>query len=294
MGDAMRAKANGIEIEFESSGDVAHPAVLLISGLGAQLVRWPRPLIEGLVEGGFRVIRFDNRDCGMSTSIDDGGAPALDAIVSGRQAPPYRLDDMALDAIGLMDWLGVEQAHIIGTSMGGMIGQLMAADYPSRVLSLTCIMSTTGHADLSPSDPQLFEKLTRPRPDPSENFSDYLDYEVWRSGLIASPGFPTAAEEYRDRAQLEFERGFNPDGATRQMAAIFSSPDRRQKLSAVAVPTLAFHGLDDPLIPPDGGEDIARSVPAARLVLVPGLGHEIPDRVVPRFLGAFLDLVGQR
>lgn len=290
----MRAKANGIDIEFESSGDEGHPAVLLISGLGAQLVRWPKALIDGLVDRGFRVIRFDNRDCGKSTSIDSGGAPPLDAIVSGEQAPPYRLDDMALDAIGLLDWLGVERAHVIGTSMGGMIGQLIAADHPQRILSLTCVMSTTGHADLSPSDPQIFEKLTRPRPEPSESLSDYLDYEVWRSGLIASPGFPTGADQYRDRALLEFERGYNPDGATRQMAAIFSSPDRREKLASVAVPTLVFHGLDDPLIPPDGGEDIARSVPGARLVLVPGLGHELPDQVAPRLCSEFLGLAGTR
>lgn len=290
----MRAKANGIEIEFESHGDEQAPVVLLIMGLGAQLVRWPQSLVDGLVALGFRVIRFDNRDSGKSTSIVEGGVPLLDAIISGEQAPPYSLDDMVLDTLGLMDWLEIDKAHIIGASMGGMVGQLLASDHPHRVLSLTSIMSTTGNPELSPPDPQIFEKLNRPRPDPLKDLSQYLDYEVWRAGLIASPGFPMEATKVRACAQREFERGYNPDGVARQMAAIFSSDERRAKLALIKVPTLVVHGMEDPLIPPDAAEDTARSIPGARLMLVPGLAHDLPDQVMPSLCAAFETLVRAR
>ena len=287
----MRAKTNGIEIEFDCHGEEGAPAIVLIMGLGAQLVRWPQSLVDGLVALGFRVIRFDNRDCGKSTSMVDGGVPILDAVISGAQTAPYSLDDMALDTLGLMDWLGIEQAHIVGTSMGAMVGQLIAADHPERVLSLTSIMSTTGNPDLSPPDPDVFEKLTRPRPDPRDDLSKYLDYEVWRAGLIASPGYPTDPGKIRDNVRLEYERGYNPDGVARQMAAIFSSEERRDKLATICVPTLVFHGMEDPLIPPDAGEDTAANIPGARLMLVPGLAHDLPEQLMPLFCSAFGELV---
>lgn len=288
----MRAQANGIEIEFETRGDERCPAVLLIMGLGAQLVRWPESLVQGLVEIGLRVVRFDNRDCGMSSAFPDGGVPKLEAIIDGSEQPPYTLDDMARDAIGLMDWLEIEKAHIVGTSMGGMIGQLLASDFPDRVLSLTSIMSTTGNPDLSPSNPDIFEKLTQPRPDPLQDLPAYLDHEVWRASLISSPAYPSSPSNARACALLEYERGYNPDGAARQMAAIFSHQDRRVKLRSIRAPTLIVHGLEDPLIPPDGGEDCANTIPDSRLILIPGMAHDLPDDLMPVVSAAIGDIAG--
>jgi pimeloyl-ACP methyl ester carboxylesterase len=286
----MRAQANGIELEYEALGPENLPPVVLIMGLGAQMVRWPDSLIEELLSSGFRVIRFDNRDCGMSTSMEAGGIPELAKILSQEQKPPYTLREMALDVVGLLDWLGIRRAHIVGTSMGGMIAQVVACEHPDRVLSLTSIMASTGNSEVSPPDPGIFEQLTKPRPDPSLDVEAYVDSECRREMLIASPAFPPDQSRLRARILLELQRGFNPNGVARQMAAVWSSGDRRPELIRINVPTLIYHGLNDPLIPPDSGEDTAKSIPNARLMLVAGMAHDLPDERMPGLCSAILAL----
>jgi len=286
----MRAQANGIELEYEVLGTDNSPPVVLIMGLGAQMVRWPDSLIEELLSSGFRVIRFDNRDCGLSTSIEDGGIPELTTIQSQEQKPPYTLSDMALDVVELLDWLGIRQAHIVGTSMGGMIAQVLACEHPDRVLSLTSIMASTGNPEVSPPDPAIFEQLTKPRPDPSLDVEAFVESECRREMLIASPAFPPDQSRLRARILLELQRGFNPNGVTRQMAAVWSSGDRRPELIRINVPTLVYHGLNDPLIPPDSGEDTAKSITNVRLTLVAGMAHDLPDELMPGLCSAILEL----
>lgn len=286
----MRAQANGIELEYETFGTESSPPLVLIMGLGAQMVRWPDSLIEGLVGSGFRVIRFDNRDCGMSTLIEAGGIPELAKILSQEQKPPYTLSDMALDVVGLLDWLQIRRAHIVGTSMGGMIAQVLACEHPDRVLSLTSIMASTGNPEVNPPDPVIFEQLTKPRPDPSLNVEAFVESECRREMLIASPAFPPDQSRLRARILLELQRGFNPSGVARQMAAVWSSGDRRPELIRINVPTLVYHGLNDPLIPPDSGEDTAKSIPNARLTLVAGMAHDLPDELMPGLCSAMQEL----
>ena len=290
-----QAPSNGITLEYESHGpEIAEP-ILLIMGLGAQMTRWPAPLYEKLVARGHRVIRFDNRDVGLSTKLESAGAVDMAALLvalqAGRQpAVPYLLADMAADAVGLLDHLGVERAHIVGASMGGMIAQLVAADYPRRTLSLTSIMSSTGNPALPRATPEAMAVISGRPPDPRADMEGFLDHSVKSSLTIGSPGFPFPDGALRARVRADYQRSYYPAGFQRQYAAIVASGDRRAKLRGVTAPTVVLHGREDPLVPLAGGEDTAAHIPGAELRVVPGMGHDVPpglyDTVVEAIMAA--------
>ena len=281
--------ANGIEIEYDEFGAKDAPAVLMIMGLGAQLVRWPMALVDALVERGYRVIRYDNRDVGLSTKCDSAGTPnfALMAVSHILRRPiraPYTLTDMAADAAGLLDALGIERAHIVGASMGGMIAQLFAAHWPERTLSLTSIMSTTGNPALRGASLQAMGILLRR---PRGNDLEAIVAHGVKAAKVVGGSFPEddllMAERYRD----EIVRNHHPSGFVRQMAAILADGDRRTRLRAIAAPTVVVHGAVDPLVPAEGGRDTAAAIPGARLVEIPGMGHTLPPEVIPTVIAAF-------
>ncbi len=280
-------RSNGITLEFESLGDPAAPAVLLIMGLGMQMVAWPDPFCERLVKHGFRVIRFDNRDIGLSQKFDELGVPritraVLRALLGLRVRAPYDLDDMARDTVGLLDALGIRAAHVVGASMGGMIAQLVAAHYPERVLSLTSIMSTTGARHLRQPSMRTRRELLRRPEDPTSVDSIIDNYEhLYR--VIASPGYPTPREELRARIRLGVERSYHPQGFLRQLGAILASGDRSAVLGRITCPTLVIHGKADPLVPYEGGVDTAYRIRDSRLVLLDGFGHDLPPQLHDRF-----------
>ncbi|WP_324598395.1 alpha/beta hydrolase, partial [Accumulibacter sp.] len=285
-------RANGIEICYQSLGDPGAPAILLIMGLGMQLVAWPDAFCIGLVERGFRVVRFDNRDAGHSTRIDWRQRPAvLLAVVRGvlglAVPSPYRLSDMADDAVGLLDALEIEAAHVVGASMGGMIAQTMAARHAQRVLSLTSIMSSSGNWRVAFGKPAaLRELLRRPaRPDDPDSRLEQL-VRVFR--VIGSPGFPADEGELRRQLERGIRRAYYPAGQLQQLLAIIAAGDRRQELARIRVRTLVIHGADDPLLPVAAGRDTARHIAGARLQIVPGMGHDLPPAVQALLLEAIV------
>lgn len=269
--------ANGLTLDYDSIGD-GEP-ILLIAGLGVPMIRWAVPFCELLAVQGFRVIRFDNRDVGLSTHLH--GAPVPDfaalaeAVARGeRPAVAYTLDDMAVDTVGLLDALGIDRAHLVGRSMGGMIAQLVAATHPHRVLSLAAIMSSTGNPALPQAAPQVMAALARPAPDPAADEAGFLDHSVAFARLIASPPFDEAV--HRAQALAEARRAYDPAGFARQIAAIAATGDLRPRLAGITAPTLVVHGADDPLVPPAAGRDIAATVPGAELTIIDGMGHDLP------------------
>ena len=286
----MKIQANGIEIEYESYGADDAPPVLLIMGLGGQLTLWPMPLIEGLVERGYRAIRYDNRDIGLSQKFDSAGMPDLMKVAATMFAGlkpniPYTLDDMAADAAGLLDALDIPAAHIIGASMGGMIAQLFAAAYPKRTLSLTSIMSTTGNPAVPrSSDAATAVLMSRPA---GTDLDAILDHGVRSAKVIGSPGYPADEVALRARIKRDYERSHQPAGIARQMAAIYAGGDRRTAIATISAPTMVIHGVDDPLVPVEGGRDTAASIPGAKLREIPGMGHDLPLPLVPVILDAF-------
>lgn len=291
-----QATANGITLEYESFGpDDAEP-VLLIMGLGAQLTLWPFELCEGLVARGFRVIRYDNRDVGLSTKFHAAGVPHLPAVIgaimSGQDPQvPYKLEDMAADAVGLLDALDIARAHVVGASMGGMIAQLVAADYPSRTLSLTSIMSSTGNPSLPPATPEAIGVLmSRPQ---GADLDALIDFGVRAARVIGSPNYPAEETVLRARVRRDVERSNYPAGFARQMAAIYASGDRRAKLAQIIAPTVVVHGSADPLVPIDGGRDTAANIGGAELVEIDGMGHDLPLALVGRIADA-VTAVAQR
>ena len=276
--------ANGITLEYEAYGDPANPPMLLIMGLGAQLTLWPIELVEALVARGYYVIRHDNRDIGLSQKFDSAGLPDMLAIgmamMAGKPPPvAYTLADMAADAVGLLDALGIAKAHIVGASMGGMIAQHVAASYPSRVLSLTSIMSTTGNRALPAATPEAMAALTT-RAEPGAAFEAVLPIGLHVARTIGSPAYPADAARLRERIERDFARSFYPVGAARQFAAIMADGDRRELLKSVTAPTLVIHGEADPLVPVEGGKDTAASIAGAKLNLIPGMGHDLPVELV--------------
>jgi len=275
----------GIEIFYEDHGDPAHEVILLIMGLGAQLTLWPDELVEALVGEGFRVIRYDNRDIGLSQKIEGARAPSLPVQVLRKKIGfparvPYTLADMARDGIGVMDALGIARAHAVGASMGGMIAQLMAVHHPERLLSLTSIMSTTGNPKLPPAEKNAMGALIAPLEGMDEDTLVEHGLNIVRN--IGSPGFVPDPEEQRAKVLRNVRRSVYPAGPQRQLAAIIDDGDRRARLAKVRVPTLVLHGEDDPLIKLPAAEDTAATIPGARLVTIPGWGHDIPAPLVPR------------
>ena len=281
------ARANGINLAYEEFGEVDHPAILLIMGLGTQMIAWPEDFCRGLAERGYRVIRFDNRDSGMSQKMNRAPVPNLlkMAAFSRLKLPlnvPYKLHDMADDALGLLDALEIENAHFVGVSMGGMIAQLVAGHFPSRVSSLTSIMSTSGHRDLPGADPQVsLQMIRRPR---TINAEAQIDYSMRTYRLIGSPAYPPSDEELRTKLRTSFKRCYYPAGYKRQMAAIAASGDRVDLLKKIKTPTLVIHGKADRLVPVEGGIDTARHIKGARLELIDGMGHDLPKALLPRFV----------
>jgi proline iminopeptidase len=282
-----------LHIEYESLGDPSHPAIVLIMGLGMQLMAWPDDFCQALVARGYRVIRFDNRDCGLS-----GRAPGkkranllLAMAASALGLPvrtPYTLEDMAADTVGLMDMLGIARAHIVGASMGGMIAQVLAAKFPQRVLSLTSIMSSSGNRKVSkPSKPARKVLLSRPA-DPRDPDS-VIEYMVEMFGVIGSPGYPSTREELRDRIGHSVRRAYEPAGTARQLLAIIASGDRRKLLRTITAPTLVIHGAADPLVPVEAGRDTAQHIPGASLLVIEGMGHDFPAALMPRLAQAIAD-----
>ncbi len=282
-----------LHIEYESLGDPQHPAIVLIMGLGMQLMAWPDTFCQQLVARGYRVLRFDNRDCGLS-----GRAPGkkranllLAMAASALGLPvrtPYTLEDMAGDAIGLMDRLGIERAHIVGASMGGMIAQVLAAKFPQRVLSLTSIMSSSGYRKVSkPTKPARKVLLSRPT-DPKDPES-VIAYMVEMFGVIGSPAYPSSKEELRSRIGRSVRRAYEPAGTARQLLAIIASGDRRKLLHTIAAPTLVIHGAEDPLVPLAAGRDTAQNIPGASLLVIEGMGHDFPEGLMPRLAQAIAD-----
>lgn len=282
--------ANGIQIEYETFGDPAHPPLLLVMGLGAQLTLWPIELVEALVSRGYHVIRYDNRDIGLSTKFTEYGVPnlrrvALKRLFGLRPKLPYRLTDMADDAVGLLDGLGIDKAHVVGASMGGMIAQLVAATYPERTLSLTSIMSTTGNRRVPPARPEAFKALTTPPP-ANATLEQMIPHVIGIARAIGSPAYPAPEERLVERITRDFKRSFHPTGAGRQLAAIIDDGDRRARLRKVTAPALVIHGVDDPLVRIEGGRDTAASIPGARLHEIPGMGHNLPLELVDEVAGA--------
>ena len=273
-----RTTANGLELTYERYGDPASPVLLCIHGLGAQMTDWRPGTFEGFVDQGYQVVCFDNRDVGESTWLDDAGEPDLLALLGDPTVPvPYLVSDMAADAAGLLDALGIERAHVLGVSMGGMIAQQFAIDFPERTITLTSIMSTPSTA-VGPPTPEASAALLVPVPEGREAV---IEQSLAGSRVIASPGFPFDEVGMRERAGLHYDRGHHPVGTMRQLAAILASPDRRPGLAGVTVPTLVVHGAADPLVTLPGGEATAAAVPGAELWVVEGMGHDIPEAVMP-------------
>jgi pimeloyl-ACP methyl ester carboxylesterase len=271
-----RAHANGIELEYDQHGHPADPPMLLIMGLSAQMTTWRDPFVKELAARGFRVIRFDNRDIGLSTWFDQAGVPDLaQALQTGDVPPPaYTLDDMADDAAGLLDALGIGAAHIVGASMGGMIAQTFAIRYRTRTLSLCSIMSTTGDPAVGQPDPSVLGALFLSEPPSTPEEAE--EAALVGSRLIGSPGYPADEAEVRANGRAAFERSNHPAGVPRQTLAVLHQPDRTADLAALDVPTLVIHGDADPLVAPSGGIATAGAVPGAELWMQPGVGHDLP------------------
>jgi pimeloyl-ACP methyl ester carboxylesterase len=292
-----QVRANGIDIEYESFGRASDPLILLIMGFAAQLIFWPDPLCEGLAAKGFRVVRFDNRDIGKSTHFAGQSAPdprALLAEVTAGRRPdvPYTLDDMADDALGLMDALGTKRAHVVGASMGGMIAQLVAINHPDRAKSLISIMSTTGRRDLPAGNSQTLSVLFRPPS--SDSRDDLIEASLLVQRALSSPGFPVSEAEMNARAERRTDRApFDLAGLARQSAALIVAPPRNALLRQVRCPALVLHGADDPVIPAAAARDTAESIPGAKLVIVPGMGHDLPAALVPVCLKHIGDFVAK-
>ncbi|MCO8269777.1 alpha/beta fold hydrolase [Actinoplanes sp. TRM 88003] len=280
-------RANGIDLRYETTGDPARPPLLLIMGLGAQLIDWPERFVVALAQQGFHVITFDNRDAGLSTAFDDLPAPDLAAIFGGDPATvPYLLSDMAADAAGLIKELGLEPVHVVGVSMGGMIAQQLTIDHPDLVASLCSIMSMTGDRTVGHATPEAAAALMRP---PATTRDEIIAGSIASSRVIGSPGYPAPEAEIRRRATAKYERSFRPAGGQRQYAAIVASPDRTAALRQVKTPTLVIHGEDDPLINVSGGRATAAAVPEARLVTIPGMGHDMPEPLWAGIIEAIVD-----
>lgn len=279
-----------IRLEYERFGRESAPVILLIMGLGAHMQRWNVEICDGLVARGFCVIRFDNRDAGLSSRLDAAGVPPLGEVMSAAlqgkvPAIPYTLCDMAADTLGLMDALGIAAAHVVGISMGGAIAQIHAAQHPSRVRSLNLLMTSSGSPTLPGPTPAAAASLFAPLPRDRSRESIVAD-GMRRYFAVASPAYPSAPAWVQAMLEAEYDRGFHPSGVARQLAAIIAGGDRRPLLAQIRVPTRVLHGAEDPLIPPACGEDIARHVPGAVLELIEGMGHDLPLALTGRLVDA--------
>lgn len=265
-----KARNGAVELEYETFGDGQAETILLVNGLGSQMTRWPEAFCARLVERGYRAIRYDNRDTGLSSW----------------PAEAYTLADMARDGMAVLDAVGVARVHIAGVSMGGMIVQRMAIDHPGRVLSMTSIMSATGAPGTLSSTPEAMAVLNDPPPDPKADFAAFLDNAVKNAVTIGSPGYPWPEGALRARAEAEYRRAFNPPGVARQRGAIMADGDRTAALASLKIPVVVLHGEDDPLVQPVGGRATAQAIPGAELRMIPGMGHDLPPALYDLFVDA--------
>jgi len=278
-----RVQTNGLELAYESIGDPDDPPLLLVMGLGMQLIHWDTELCEQFAERGFRVIRFDNRDIGLSTKIDAPVPPIMRGMAGMRIKAPYLLDDMADDTFGLLDGLGIESAHVVGVSMGGMIAQTMAIRRPERVRSLTSMLSTTGDRWKGLPKMRVWSIVLRRDPHDREEFIAFFERMFRR---IGSPGYPSDRARVREVAAATYDRSHYPAGTARQLGAILASGDRTTRLRELHVPATVIHGTDDPLVPFRAGVATARGIPDAEFVAIPGMGHDMPRQVWPKIVNA--------
>jgi pimeloyl-ACP methyl ester carboxylesterase len=281
------APVNGIEIAYQEVGDPAAEPLLLVMGLGTQMLAWDEEFCALLAERGFRVVRFDNRDIGHSTMLESAGVPnRFDLFVGRRETAAYRLSDMATDTIGLMDHLGIESAHVVGASMGGMIGQTLAIERPDRIRSLVSIMSTTGSRRVGTPTLKAFGALLAKAPSGRDA---YIERIVKTFKLIGSPAYPMDEPRFRELGGRMYDRSHNPKGVLRQMHAISASGDRTSALRKLQLPVTVIHGTRDPLVRPSGGRATARAIPGARLRIVEGMGHDLPRALWPLFATEIID-----
>jgi pimeloyl-ACP methyl ester carboxylesterase len=284
FGDERMAPANGIELAYQEMGDPSGEQLLLVMGLATQMIAWDEAFCLLLADRGFRVVRFDNRDIGRSTKIESAGMPSRVDMMSGRRASaPYLLRDMARDTIGLIDHLGIDSAHLVGASMGGMIAQTTSIEHPERVRSMVSIMSTTGSRWTGMPSFKAFGVLLGKPPHGREAA---IERAVKTFKVIGSPGYPFEEDRIREIAGRSYDRGHGTAGIFRQLHAITASGDRTRALRGVRVPTAVIHGKEDPLVRPAAGRATARAVPGARLKMIDGMGHDLPPALWPTFVEA--------
>ena len=280
------AKLGDIDICYETFGSADDPAMLLVMGLGTQMIAWPEDFCRRLAELGFFVIRYDNRDVGRSTHMRGYRPPTIgQLLLRDKRAARYTLADMAADGMRLLDHLGIERAHVVGASMGGMIAQTMAARFPDRVISLASIMSNTGHRWRGTPGLRVYPIFLRR---PASNREGAVESFVSVFKLIGSPGFPFDEDEIRKAAELSYERGYNPAGTGRQLAAILAAGDRTAELRTITAPTVVIHGTKDRMVRPSGGRATAAAIPGATLVMIEGMGHDFPCAAWDRMIDAIV------
>lgn len=289
--ETQYASANGLTLAYESFGRVEDPVMLLIMGLGTQMVAWPEPLCEDLAARGYHVVRFDNRDVGLSTHLDDLPVPTTADLLARRRRPPYSIADMARDAIGLLDALGVDSAHVVGASMGGYIAQELALLRPERVRSLTLIMTSTGSRRVGRPSARIAPRLVRRRRIDGRDAAIAAAVETFR--VIGSPGFDFDDDWLTGIAGASFDRAHYPRGYARQLAASIWQPNRTKRLPGITAPTLVIHGLADRLVNPSGGRALARLIPGARFVGIAGMGHDLPSALWPRLAEEIAEVAGR-
>jgi pimeloyl-ACP methyl ester carboxylesterase len=286
-----KVKANGVELYYEDNGSADAPVILLVMGLGTQMIAWPEPFIQDLVGRGFRVIHYDNRDIGQSQHLHGAPAPNLIwAMLASRLGLPlnlgYRLSDMAADGVALLEALGIEKAHVVGASMGGMIAQLMAVDHPDRLHSLTSIMSSSGRPGLPGPSPELRRRMMARRPS-NPTREEAIALSVAGLKMMSFPDPTRAPDAFEQVAGRAYDRGYNPLGMKRQLLAIVADGSRVERLKTITAPTLVIHGRADPLVPLANSEDIARHIPDARLEIIDEMAHDLP----PSQVGRMVDLI---
>ncbi|MEM9175810.1 MAG: alpha/beta hydrolase [Myxococcota bacterium] len=269
----MQVESNGIRIEVETRGAEDAPAFVLIRGLSTQLIQWPDVFLDRFVAAGFRVVVFDNRDCGLSSKLDAAPMPDGADVLAGRVPAPYGVGDMARDVVGVLDALGIEQADVAGISLGGMIAQHLAFDHASRFRSVTSIMSSSGAPGLPSGTPEAMQALMERPADPDDREA-VIEHNMRSQRVIGSPGFPMTPDELRAYCERSYDRGYCPDGSARQMMAVMTDTTRPDRLAEIEVPFLVVHGRDDPLIPLACGEDTAERA-GAPLVVIDGMGHDV-------------------
>ena len=289
--DVQRLAANGLEIAYQTFGDPAHPPMVLVMGLGTQMLGWPEALCRDLAAQGFYVVRFDNRDSGESTHLVELGTPDVVKVALHRQRALYAIEDMATDTMAFIDALGLGRVHLIGASMGGFIAQAVAVRAPSRLASLTLFMTSTGSRRVGYASRKVVTAVLRTRPAAGRAGAIQASIDMYR--LIGSRDYPIEPEFAHELAGQSYDRGYDPAGSARQLAAIVVQPNRRAALARLRLPTLVIHGLHDPLVSVSGGIALARTIPGARLVAFHGMGHDLPRALWPDFIAEITALTAR-